>query len=711
MLGDIRRAEIVITNYHAFQHRETLALAEGRAQLPAGQRPRADQDDRDRRARCSSGPAASCSTTTASTSSTTRRTIATAHKVGGDDEEALTGDEQGGGGGERGGGAALDQRHRGAGAQGQGVRAVYDLSATPFFLRGSGYAEGTLFPWVVSDFSLMDAIECGIVKLPRVPVTDNLARPTTADLPRSVEAHRQGPAEDGGGRRQAQPVRSARTCCRPRSTRSTAITRASSSVGSAPGSACRRCSSSCARTPRPRSSSSNGSPASSAASGGGRARRVPSPAHLELFRNYDDQGGRLARPRHAADRRAQIESGEALDKEFRDAAGPEIEQFKRELRSARRRRRRRGRDQRERAAARGDEHGRPRRPARRADPLRRLGLDADRGLGHQHRHPHPRRARVRHPAAVRAGGRPRPAPPVLRAQPEDGPVRRRICRHHGHPVRLRRHAAGGEADHAEAGHARPRDQGASASWRSSSRASSGYRARSAVREARGRVHRGQPAARSRRPTSVRPRSCMEGHRRRRRRPSRPRCWSGCARRRSASTSPSTCSTRASATRTASRSSICSRRSSASRARWIDEGYLVTKGVPIGAILYQDQLATRRRRRSTSPARAAARARHRGGARSLQPEGLDALRQFHHLEDLSGRPARSRRSATSATSCSISELGGAARADAGEPSARARLRQEPGAAVRDALSRRRRRRGATCPTSSCGSTTAATSRST
>jgi type III restriction enzyme len=25
-----------------------------------------------------------------------------------------------------------------------GVRAVYDLSATPFFLRGSGYAEGTL---------------------------------------------------------------------------------------------------------------------------------------------------------------------------------------------------------------------------------------------------------------------------------------------------------------------------------------------------------------------------------------------------------------------------------------------------------------------------------------------------------------------------------------------------------------------------------------
>ena len=54
-----------------------------------------------------------------------------------------------------------------------GVKAVYDLSATPFFLRGSGHPEGTLFPWVVSDFSLIDAIESGIVKVPRVPVSDD----------------------------------------------------------------------------------------------------------------------------------------------------------------------------------------------------------------------------------------------------------------------------------------------------------------------------------------------------------------------------------------------------------------------------------------------------------------------------------------------------------------------------------------------------------
>jgi type III restriction enzyme len=52
------------------------------------------------------------------------------------------------------------------------VITVYDLSATPFFLSGSGYEEGTLFPWTMSDFSLMDAIECGIVKLPRIPISD-----------------------------------------------------------------------------------------------------------------------------------------------------------------------------------------------------------------------------------------------------------------------------------------------------------------------------------------------------------------------------------------------------------------------------------------------------------------------------------------------------------------------------------------------------------
>jgi type III restriction enzyme len=53
------------------------------------------------------------------------------------------------------------------------VKAIYDLSATPYYLKGSGYNEGHIFPWVVSDFSLMDAIESGIIKIPRSPVDDD----------------------------------------------------------------------------------------------------------------------------------------------------------------------------------------------------------------------------------------------------------------------------------------------------------------------------------------------------------------------------------------------------------------------------------------------------------------------------------------------------------------------------------------------------------
>lgn len=90
----------------------------------------------------------------------------------------------------------------------KGLRAVYDLSATPFFLRGSGYREGTLFPWVVSDFSLIDAIEAGLVKIPRVPVADDaMTGPTPTyrdlwlrirdDLPKKgrAEVVRSGPPE------------------------------------------------------------------------------------------------------------------------------------------------------------------------------------------------------------------------------------------------------------------------------------------------------------------------------------------------------------------------------------------------------------------------------------------------------------------------------------------------------------------------------------
>lgn len=52
-----------------------------------------------------------------------------------------------------------------------------DMSATPFYIQGSGYPEGSPLPWLVSDFGLVDAIESGIVKIPRVPVDDNSGQP------------------------------------------------------------------------------------------------------------------------------------------------------------------------------------------------------------------------------------------------------------------------------------------------------------------------------------------------------------------------------------------------------------------------------------------------------------------------------------------------------------------------------------------------------
>jgi len=53
------------------------------------------------------------------------------------------------------------------------LQSVYDLSATPYYLTGSGYTPYSLFPWVVSDFGLIEAIESGLVKIPFLPESDN----------------------------------------------------------------------------------------------------------------------------------------------------------------------------------------------------------------------------------------------------------------------------------------------------------------------------------------------------------------------------------------------------------------------------------------------------------------------------------------------------------------------------------------------------------
>ena len=62
----------------------------------------------------------------------------------------------------------LDRLHRQ-----RGILRCFDLSATPFMPSGGRTAEESLFTWVVSDFSLNDAIESGLVKTPRVVVADD----------------------------------------------------------------------------------------------------------------------------------------------------------------------------------------------------------------------------------------------------------------------------------------------------------------------------------------------------------------------------------------------------------------------------------------------------------------------------------------------------------------------------------------------------------
>ena len=64
-------------------------------------------------------------------------------------------------------------KNKQAGARGdRGINLCVDLSATPFYIQGSGNEVGKPFPWVVSDFGLLDAIESGLVKIPQLPSRD-----------------------------------------------------------------------------------------------------------------------------------------------------------------------------------------------------------------------------------------------------------------------------------------------------------------------------------------------------------------------------------------------------------------------------------------------------------------------------------------------------------------------------------------------------------
>jgi len=166
MVGDLGRAKIVITNYHAFKKKDEIPLNKvQQAALATKSRPESDGAMIRRVAGELMGMKNIVVLNDEAHHCYRERPPLPGEELKGDDLAAAK---------EANEAARLWISGLEAVKREMGVSMVYDLSATPFFLRGSGYREGSLFGWVMSDFSLMDAIECGIVKLPRVPIMDNL---------------------------------------------------------------------------------------------------------------------------------------------------------------------------------------------------------------------------------------------------------------------------------------------------------------------------------------------------------------------------------------------------------------------------------------------------------------------------------------------------------------------------------------------------------
>ena len=81
----------------------------------------------------------------------------------------------------------------------------FDLSATPFAPTGKTSTEAALFPWVVSDFGLNDAIEAGLVKTPRVVIRDNALANTQTYRSKLYHLYREPEVAEDLNRRGAQP--------------------------------------------------------------------------------------------------------------------------------------------------------------------------------------------------------------------------------------------------------------------------------------------------------------------------------------------------------------------------------------------------------------------------------------------------------------------------------------------------------------------------
>lgn len=328
MLADLDRAKIIITNYHAFKLRETMELSSGGRALLQGRGPELQtlETEGQMLQRVMPGlmgikgvmvlndEAHHCYREKPE-EETEEDDITTEEKTEAENNSKA---------------ARLWISGLEAVSRTVGVNRILDLSATPFFLRGSGYAEGTLFPWTMSDFSLMDAIECGIVKLPRVPIADNL--PDHEEMPkfRELWTHiRSSMPKKGRGKAAVLDPLALPTLLKTALEALYGHYEKTFELWQKEGIHVPPCFIIvCNNTSASKlvydyiSGFHRQHPDGSSTLENGR---------LALFRNFDEHGNPLPRPRTLLIDSEQLESGDALDDQFRDMAGDEIERFRREI--------------------------------------------------------------------------------------------------------------------------------------------------------------------------------------------------------------------------------------------------------------------------------------------------------------------------------------------------------------------------------------------
>jgi len=326
---ELKKAKLVITNYHAFKLRERMELSSGGRALLQG-RTGEDLNTLETEGQMLQRVMPDLMGLKSIIVLNDEAHHCYREKPGDDDEPEITSDEK----------KEAEKNREAARLWISGLEAVnrklglsrvFDLSATPFFLRGSGYAEGTLFPWTMSDFSLMDAIECGIVKLPRVPVADNIPG---EEMPmyRNLWEHirKEMPKKGRGKSAYLDPLMlptQLQTALQALYGHYEKTYRLWEKEGiKVPPCFIVVCNNT--STSKLVYDYIAGFEYQQAEDG---STPPPYQGTLELFRNYDQHGEKLPRPRTLLIDSEQLESGEALDKNFREMASDEIDRFRREI--------------------------------------------------------------------------------------------------------------------------------------------------------------------------------------------------------------------------------------------------------------------------------------------------------------------------------------------------------------------------------------------